>query len=138
MILESNTFEKNMQFIPNKYLNNTLQSHNTDRSVTRYIGIHLVWDYVNERVHMFMPDYYVKKALNNFNTNTNFERNNYNLSPLHIFNKEERRNNMQNNNQQLPRHKSRTKIHQQVCGKFLYYGRAVDSTLLTPISAIAA
>ena len=27
---------------------------------------------------------------------------------------------------------------QQVCGKFLFYGRAVDSTVLTPISAIAS
>ena len=30
------------------------------------------------------------------------------------------------------------KIIQQVCGKFLFLGRAVDSTLLTPISAIAS
>jgi hypothetical protein len=28
-------------------------------------------------------------------------------------------------------------IHQQVCSKFLFLGRAVDSTLLCPISAIA-
>ena len=27
---------------------------------------------------------------------------------------------------------------QQVCGKFLFYGRAVDSTVLTPISTIAS
>ncbi|KAL7521776.1 hypothetical protein ACHAWF_000294, partial [Thalassiosira exigua] len=30
------------------------------------------------------------------------------------------------------------KFIQQVCGKFLFYGRAVDPTLLCPISAIAA
>ena len=30
------------------------------------------------------------------------------------------------------------KFVQQVCGKFLFYGQAVDSTLLTPISAIAS
>ncbi len=27
---------------------------------------------------------------------------------------------------------------QQLCGKFLYLGRAIDSTLLCPISALAA
>jgi hypothetical protein len=30
------------------------------------------------------------------------------------------------------------KFIQKVCGKFLFYGRAVDSTVLTPISAIAS
>jgi len=30
------------------------------------------------------------------------------------------------------------KFIQQVCGKFLFYGRAVDSTLLIPLSAIAS
>ena len=30
------------------------------------------------------------------------------------------------------------KFFQKVCGKFLFYGRAVDSTVLTPISAIAS
>ena len=29
-------------------------------------------------------------------------------------------------------------LHQQVCGKFLFLGRAVDSTLLCPISAITS
>jgi hypothetical protein len=30
------------------------------------------------------------------------------------------------------------RLIQQVCGKFLFFGRAVDSTLLCPISAIAS
>ena len=34
--------------------------------------------------------------------------------------------------------KDKKKFIQQVCGKFLFYGRAVDSTVLTPISAIAS
>ena len=29
------------------------------------------------------------------------------------------------------------KFNQKVCGKFLFYARAIDSMLLTPISAIA-
>ncbi|EJK54685.1 hypothetical protein THAOC_25667, partial [Thalassiosira oceanica] len=37
-----------------------------------------------------------------------------------------------------PLDKKGKRFIQQVCGKFLYYGRAVDSTLLMPISAIAS
>ena len=37
-----------------------------------------------------------------------------------------------------PLDKKGKRFIQQVCGKFLYYARAVDSTLLTPISAIAS
>ena len=35
-------------------------------------------------------------------------------------------------------HKHGKKFIQQVCGKFLFFGRAVDSTLLCPISAITS
>ena len=38
----------------------------------------------------------------------------------------------------LPLDKKGKKFIQQVCGKFLFLGRAVDSTLLCPISAIAS
>ena len=37
-----------------------------------------------------------------------------------------------------PLDKKGKKFIQQVCGKFLFFGRAVDSTLLCPISVIAA
>ena len=37
-----------------------------------------------------------------------------------------------------PLEKKGKKFIQQVCGKILFLGRAVDSTLLCPISAIAA
>ena len=37
-----------------------------------------------------------------------------------------------------PVDKQTKKFIQQVCGKFLFYGRAVDATVLTPISAIAS
>jgi hypothetical protein len=40
--------------------------------------------------------------------------------------------------QSPPLNKQDKKFIQQVCGKFLFLGRAVDSTLLTPISAIAS
>ena len=39
---------------------------------------------------------------------------------------------------QSPLNKKGKKYIQQVCGKFLFIGRAVDSTLLCPISAIAS
>jgi hypothetical protein len=101
----------------------------------RYIGIHLAWDYDNGRVHLYMPGY-VQKALKQFQ---------------HIFTKKQ--------NQSFPHtpikygaktqyateassappttKKEKKFIQQVVRGKLLFYGRAVDSTVLTPISAIA-
>jgi hypothetical protein len=38
----------------------------------------------------------------------------------------------------LPATKEEKRFIQQVCGKFLFYGRAVDGTVLTPIGAIAS
>jgi hypothetical protein len=37
----------------------------------------------------------------------------------------------------LPVDAATKKFIQKVCGQFLYYARAIDSTLLTPLSAIA-
>ena len=120
------------------HLQKVLEEHykvTTDWTGTRYIGIHLAWDYKNSKVHLFMPDY-VQTALKQFQ---------HKLKKKHLqpfphtpiqygikkqFAKEQ--------SSAPPVGKTEQKFIQQVCGKFLYYGRAVDSTLLTPISAIAA
>ena len=51
-----------------EHLMTVLQEHYTvkpDWSGTRYIGIHLAWDYNKGQVHLFMPGY-VQKALKQF------------------------------------------------------------------------
>jgi hypothetical protein len=121
-----------------EHLKRVLEEHykvTTDWAGERYVGIHLKWDYINRRVHLWMPGY-VKKALLQFQ---------------HVFRKKQ--------NQPFPHtpikygakqqyattesdapllNAKDKKFIQQVCGKFLFYGRAVDSTVLTPISAIAS
>jgi hypothetical protein len=50
------------------HLLKVLQEHykvTCDWSGTRYIGIHMHWDYDNHKLHLFMPGY-VKKALTIF------------------------------------------------------------------------
>jgi hypothetical protein len=51
-----------------EHLMSVLQEHYTvkaDWAGTRYIGIHLHWDYAQRQVHLYMPGY-VKKALTQF------------------------------------------------------------------------
>jgi hypothetical protein len=101
---------------------------------TKYIGLTIEWDYVNHKVHVHMPGY-LSKALLRFNHPQPKKKQNspyphaapqygakiqytpdVNDSPL--LNKEE------------------TKYIQAVAGTLLYYGGAVDSTILPALSAI--
>ena len=120
------------------HLQKVLEEHykvTTDWTGTRYICIHLAWDYKNNKVHLFMPDY-VQKALKQFQHKLKKKQlQPFPHTPIQYgikkqFAKEQ--------SSAPPVGKTEQKFIQQVCGKFLYYGRAVDSTLLTPISAIAA
>ena len=107
----------------------------TDWTGTRYIGIHLVWDYQKRQVHLYMPEY-VRKALKQFQHKFNKKQNQpFPHTPIQYGAKKQYAKEASTSPKLDAKQK---KFIQQVCGKFLYYGRAVDSTLLTPISAIAA
>ncbi|KAL7488913.1 hypothetical protein ACHAW6_014508, partial [Cyclotella cf. meneghiniana] len=104
-----------------------------DWSGTRYIGIHLHWDCTNHRVHLFMPSY-VKKALTIFNhTPSKPESQPWPQRPIKYGCK----NSNMPSHLPLPQPLTRKARIKQVCGKFLYLGHAMDSTLLVPISAIS-
>jgi hypothetical protein len=121
-----------------EHLMSVIQEHyecKADWTGERYIGIHLAWDYEKRQVHLYMPGY-VRKALKQFQ---------------HIFKKKQNQPfphkeiiygaNKQYATQEStapPATKDEKKFIQKVCGKFLFYGRAVDGTVLTPISAIAS
>eukprot|EP00804_Cyclotella_cryptica_P020074 CCRYP_014880-RH/>CCRYP_014880-RH protein AED:0.12 eAED:0.12 QI:0/-1/0/1/-1/1/1/0/1096 len=107
----------------------------TDWSGDRYIGIHLRWDYVKHQVHLFMPGY-VQKALTIFRHNATHRQN----QPFpHTPIKYGARKQYAKGPSTSPKlDKKDKRFIQQVCGKFLFYGRAVDSTVLTPLSAIAS
>ena len=102
----------------------------------KYIGITLDWDYKKGEVHLTMPGY-VKKALKQFqhetpkkHQNSPFPYTEPTYGATKQYAKEE--------SKTAKLDKKGKRFVQQVCGKFLFYGRAVDSTVLTPISAIAS
>ena len=121
-----------------KHLQRVLEEHyklTCDWTGTRYIGITLDWDYNKRQVHLSMPNY-VKKALKQFQHAASKQQHApYPCIPIHYGAKKQYA--TQTSQAPLLDDKSKRFI-QQVCGKFLFLGRAVDSTLLCPISAIAS
>jgi hypothetical protein len=108
----------------------------TEWDGTRYIGITLDWDYEKRQVHLSMPNY-AKKALKQFNHPTPSKPQNspFPHTPIKYGAKQQYATEASSSPSLDKKDK---RFIQQVCGKFLYLGRAVDSTLLTPISAIAS
>jgi hypothetical protein len=107
----------------------------TDWEATKYIGLTIDWDYHNRKVHIHMPGY-LAKALQRFKHPTPTKRQN---SP-HPHNAPQYGTKVQHtpdDDESPPLDKEDTKYIQAVAGTLLYYGRAVDSTILTSLSAIA-
>ena len=121
-----------------EHLLTDLQEHykvTTDWIGNRYIGIHMHWDYQNHKVHLFMPGY-VKKALTIFHHKATKAQNQpFPHTPIQYGVKKQYAKTASTAPELDAKGK---KFIQQVCGKFLFYGHAVDSTLLVPISAIAS
>ena len=120
------------------HLQKVLEEHykvTSDWTGTRYVGIHLHWDYLKGQVHLYMPGY-VKKALKQFQHQ--LRKKQHQPSPHTPIKYGAKKQYATTESQAPPADKQQKKFIQQVCGKFLFYGRAVDSTVLTPISAIAS
>ena len=121
------------------HLLNVLQKNyqvTVDWKGERYCGINLEWDYEKRQVHLSIPGY-IKKTLLQFNHEAPKRRQDspFPHTPPDYGAKKQYAKEADN----APALDAKGKrFIQQVCGKFLFYGRAVDSTLLTPISAIAA
>ena len=122
-----------------QHLKSVLEEHykvTTDWTGTRYIGITLDWDYDKRQVHLSMPGY-VQKALKQFQHvwKGKTQDSPFQSEPIRYGAKKQ----YAKNTSTSPKlNKKGKKFIQQVCGKFLFLGRAVDSTLLCPISAIAS
>ena len=102
----------------------------------RYLGIFLDWDYNNKKVHLTMPGY-IEKALGQFN-HPRPQRKQDQPYP-HTPPKYGATTQYAEAPDDSPLLNEKDKKYiQQVTGKFQYYGRAVDPTLLTPLSALAA
>ena len=121
-----------------KHLRDTLREDytvTTDWTGKRYIGITLDWDYKRRQVHLSMPKY-VKKALKQFQHTLNKRQ--YQPFPSAKIDYGAKKQYAKQESKSPLLDKKGKKFVQRVCGKFLFLGRAVDSTLLCPISAIAS
>ena len=108
----------------------------TDWEGTRYLGLTIDWDYINRKVHLSMPGY-IEKALLRFgheppdkpqmqpypHTLPTYGAKVQYAKPL---------------DESPPAMKAEEKYIRQVIGVLLYYGRAVDSTILVGLSSLAA
>ena len=120
------------------HLNNTIEENytvTTERDGRRYIGITLDWDYKRRQVHLSMPNY-VTKTLKQFKQKLQKKKHKpYPSAPI-IYGSKKKYATPTSTAPFLDN--KGNKLIQQVCGKFLFLGRAVDSTLLCTISEIAS
>lgn len=102
----------------------------------KYLGITLDWDYIKRECHLSMPGY-VQNALTRFQHEMPKRPQHqphkhiapaYGAKVQYAAGQDESR----------PLSKQEKTFVQQVVGVFLYYGRAVDSTMLVALSAIAS
>ena len=101
----------------------------------KYIGIRLDWDYRNQRVHLSMPGY-ISKALQRFAHEQ--PRRVQNSPHPHVpptFGAKVQY--VETDKPSVPLDKEGQKYVQAVTGTLLYYARAVDSTMLVALNAIA-
>jgi hypothetical protein len=108
----------------------------TDWDGTHYLGLSLNWDYKNRHVHLSMPSY-IAKALARFGHETPSKpqhQPHQHIIPTYGAPVQYAKP-MDTSNPLLKEDK---KLIQQVIGTLLYYGRAVDATILVALSALAS
>lgn len=121
------------------HLKSVIESYyplSTDWTGNRYIGIRLDWDYNNRKVHLSMPGYKAK-TLKQFHHKPPNEPQHSPFPTKPIKYGAKKQYAAPPSTSPLLDKKGK-KFIQQVCGKLLFLGRAVDSPLLCPISAIAS
>jgi len=122
-----------------EHLMSVLKEHYTvteDWEGSKYIGITLDWDYEGQKVHLSLPGYNAK-ALKRFHHEPPTKRQDspYPHTPPKYGAKQQY---AEGPDDSPPLDKADKTFIQQVTGTFLFSGRAVDSPLLTPLSAIAS
>ena len=117
-------------------LRNHYQEVEIDWAGKRFCGIHLNWDYTNCTCDLSMPGY-VEQALHKFQHPTPKKPQD---SPYPAMVKQYgvkvQLTDPIDTSACLPTHE--IKRHQQIIGTFLFYGRAVDPTLLTALSELSS
>ena len=120
------------------HLKNTIEENytvTTEWDGRRYIDITLGWNYKRRQVHLSMPNY-VTKYLKQFKHKLHKNQHQpYPSAPIIYLSKKQYATPL--SSASFLNNKVK-KFIQQVCGKLLFLGRAVDSTFLCSISAIAS
>jgi len=120
------------------HLISTLEKYNevaVDLDGKEFVKIELDWDYENKRVHLSMAPY-LQKDLRQFDNIVPTKRHD---SPYpHIEKKYGAKQQYAEYDTSAPVGKDEQKHAQQVTGKFNWYARGANGTLLTPISALSA
>ena len=103
---------------------------------TRYLGMTLEWDYIQRKVHLSMPGY-IPKALKRFDHEPPLKRQDQPY-PHVPPNYGARVQYAKAADDSPPLSKQDKKFVMQVTGTFLFYARAIDSTMLPALSSIAS
>jgi hypothetical protein len=100
-----------------------------------YLGITIKWGYVNRTATLSMPGY-VQEALLEFQHESTDGVKFNSPSPYTppVYGKKRQ---MTKSDETNPINKKETKILQKVCGKFLYYARAIDTTMVHALNDLA-
>ena len=121
------------------HLVSVLQEHyaiDIDWDGTRYIGLTLDWDYSDHKVHLSMPGYIDKALLRFAHTPPSKPQHQPHPSADKKYGETVQYAKALDDSPLLPPD-GKTYI-QQVLGVLMYYGRAVDATLLVALSSIAS
>jgi hypothetical protein len=121
-----------------EHLTNAIKKYylmTVDRDATKYIGLTIKWDYINQKEHIHMPGY-LKKALIRFKHKTPDKIQN-SLHPHMIPQYGAKTQYAKDDNLSPLLLKEETKYIQAVAGTLLYYARAVNTTILMALSLIA-
>ena len=122
-----------------QHLLKTIQKYyqcSVEKEGERYCGLTIKWDYPNKKVHILMPNY-IENGLKRFQHPPPIVKQNQPHPHVHKtygakvqYAKEP--------DDSVPLDKLGKKFIQEVTGVFLFLARAVDATMLTPLSALAS
>ena len=117
-------------------LRNHYQEVDIDWDGKRFCGVHLEWDYDKRTCSLSMPDY-VTTALHKFqHPKPNKAQDSPYPANAKQYGVKVQLTNPIDTTARLPKHE--IKRIQQIIGTFLFYGRAVDPTLLTALSELSS
>jgi hypothetical protein len=102
---------------------------------TKYLGLTVVWDYENRKVHLWMPGYIKKASLHFKHDKPELIQKSPHPHAVPAYGTKIQYAEEEDDTPKLD--KKNTKYIQQVAGTLLYYARAVNSTILPALSSIA-